>query len=108
MSRDLQWKNPPEANEDEPGYELKQTAHALRARPQEWALIKTYPRAKGTSARAMAMAIRTGRYVAFRPPATFEAKSATQDKEENGETVLDKRGNPVKEVNVYARYVGET
>lgn len=97
----VQWKQPPEAEDSyEPKLTLEEIANQLRARPGEWALVRSYPEHRWTSARTMAHDIMIGRSKHFRPLESFEAKTAKEDG-------TDDNGNPVREVNVYARYVGD-
>lgn len=69
--------------------EWQPIAEALRARPREWARVKTG--AKKSTGATLAARIKTGAIAPFRPAGAFEAKSRTI---EDGTAV-------------YARYVGE-
>jgi hypothetical protein len=97
---ELTWKNPPDNGGRQPGHVYEDEAAQLRESPGEWALIKEFPLEEADSARTMGVGIRQGRYWSFRPPGTFDARTAT-------ESVHNRKGNLVQVVNVYAVFLGD-
>lgn len=83
----IEFKTPPPSKTGiEPGAKHRDIAAALKARPNEWALI--LPDRSASTVQA----ITSGRNAAFQPPGSFEAVSRSR---KNGRA------------DIYARYVGE-
>jgi hypothetical protein len=70
------WENPPEAPKKRKV--LAREAAELRAHPGQWGVVDEYPQGDNHKAQ-VALMIRTGRFVAFRPDGAFEAVSRTAE-----------------------------
>lgn len=82
----VEWSDPPPTNRGTAAW--NQIAAELKSRPDTWALV-----ARGVSP-ATSTSIRNGVITAFRPPGTFEARTANRSQAKN-------------RCDVYARYVGD-
>lgn len=78
------------------GLVFQQEADELRANPEAWGIIREYDTDERPSAYNTVNAVKAGRYGAFRPPGSFDAKTVTEE---------NSKGSMV--VNVYAIYLGD-
>lgn len=85
---EIRWEEPPTRRAGRMGDKYSEVAEALRANPNKWAVVQTFP--LGRQAGSLAFNIRSGLVKAFRPVGAFEATAR-----KNGD-----------ETSVYARYVG--
>lgn len=87
-SKRLTWEEPPPARRGNGRVNHADVARKLKARPNEWAIVNTYPNSRTSG--AVASSIRTGQVTAYLPRGAWEAVSRLVDGEHR----------------VYARYVG--
>ncbi|MGC0143186.1 hypothetical protein [Pseudactinotalea sp. Z1732] len=76
---DLVWENPPERKQDAGIYAA--VAAALKAKPGQWAVLRTFKSASKRRAWSFASVINSGKLVDFRntPGGGFEATARTSD-----------------------------
>lgn len=93
----MKWADPPDADRHAKG-SYREEAKQLKAHPKRWAIVRTVEVIPGKdTGRSIATDIKDGKYIAFRPAGSFDAKSRKEWDEATGKKVL----------NIYAMYVGD-
>lgn len=78
---DLVWRTPPRDRKppNSPiSRDLALKADILRSDPGRWGIVRSYPVERWGTARQMAVNIKQGKYLAFRPDGHFDARSARE------------------------------
>jgi hypothetical protein len=69
----VKWEDPPMSARAGRGKKWQEEAAELRSRPGQWAVLREYPSGKRSRAYDLAVNVKQGRIVAFRPYGAFEA-----------------------------------